>query len=193
MSASALHGWRTDGVWTWNYRAGSNRGSDARTLCFTYKAVLHLSGKFSPLSYQNACCWREEQSSPICFSQAACVPHVGPPDVGQMMGRGHVLRGVQVESEAKGNLLCLSLSHLVDLSPLGFVTEWNVVWELEALQVSLVRKSCCGCISKLWVTWGPTRVRHAQLDLHELMSYFATFKSREHHILQKKTMEVLMG
>lgn len=75
----------------------------------------------------------------------------------------------------------------------GFVTQWKVVWELEALQVSLVRKSCCGCISKLRVTWGPTRVIHAQLDLHELMSYFATFKSHEHHILQKKTREVVMG
>ena len=114
------------------------------------------------------------------------------------LGRADALRWGQLEGEAKGNLLYFSLSHVADLSHLYF----NCLRVCDIVKCSVRAGSPPGISGKeklqclhlqAEADLGTHRsYRRAQLGLHDVMSYFAAFKSRVHHTLWMKRRQVTL-
>lgn len=162
--------------WTHSYEAGSSRGPGS-ALYLKAVVALHLSDKFSPLSYQIVC--QLKGRAKILFLSSCWCQIWGLPTLGWQWG----------------NRVYFNLSYLVDLSLITISAERLRHSEILYENLNLSRYLC----------WKKTAVFSPQAQVHlgthqfqicsacEVMSYFFAFKSCAPHMLWEKRRQVVLG
>lgn len=149
--------------WCFNTGAGSNSGLDVRTLCCKTLFAPHLSDKFLPLSCQYVLKERTKQPHlPLTRWQCPawrtvwCWANDGEK-------RCPWMRSGREWGQAKSALLQPSWPESLLFKLFEVLQHSERSCETEALQVSLIRKSCSGCTFKIRLAWGHTRVTETDL------------------------------